>query len=70
MEATVQQQKQQVEQVGKQVRKQLEQQVEQQVKLTFRQMVLRTIKQHKKRTSTDTTVGLIITSILCIIALV
>lgn len=66
MEATVQQQKQQVgNQVGKYVKKQ---DVEQ--KLTFRQMVLKTIKKHKKTTSADATVGLIITSILCIIALV
>ena len=68
MEATVQQQKQQVgNQVGKYVKKQ---EVEQQIKLTFRQMVLKTIKQHKKRTSADATVGLIITAILSIIALV
>ncbi|GGF22147.1 hypothetical protein GCM10010954_21270 [Halobacillus andaensis] len=39
-------------------------------KLTFSQWVLKTIKRHKKRTTTDATLGLIITAALFLINLV
>ncbi|MCP3027616.1 hypothetical protein [Halobacillus sp. A5] len=39
-------------------------------KLSFSQWVLQTIKRHKKRTTTDATIGLIISAILFLISLV
>ncbi|WP_173918608.1 hypothetical protein [Halobacillus sp. Marseille-Q1614] len=39
-------------------------------KLTFSQWMLKTIKKHKKRTTTDATIGFIITAVLFLINLV
>ncbi|WP_159462127.1 hypothetical protein [Halobacillus sp. Marseille-P3879] len=39
-------------------------------KLTFSQWVLKTIKRHKKRTTTDVTIGLIVSVVLFFINLV
>ncbi|MFC7321528.1 hypothetical protein [Halobacillus campisalis] len=39
-------------------------------KLTFSQWVLKTIKRHKKRTTADATLGLIVTAAIIVINLV
>lgn len=41
-----------------------------QPRLTFKQWVLKTVKTHKKRTSMDSMMGLIITVVVFLIALV
>lgn len=69
MGTTVYQERTQGEQ---QVEQQIEQQLEgqKQPKLTFKDKVLRFTKVHKKRTSSDATMGVIITAGLFLISLV
>ncbi|MFS0749483.1 hypothetical protein [Oceanobacillus sp. 1P07AA] len=42
----------------------------QQSRLTFKEWVLKTVKMHKKRTSMDTVMGLIITTVVFLLSLV
>ncbi|WP_017795233.1 MULTISPECIES: hypothetical protein [Oceanobacillus] len=43
---------------------------QQQSRLSLKESVLRTVKMHKKRTSMDTVMGLIITSVVFLLSLV
>lgn len=73
MGATVYQERKQAEQqVEGQVEEQVQEQVEEQKqpKLAFKDRVLQFTKAHKKRTSTDVTMGAIITAGLFLISLV